>query len=210
MQFNTGGKIVAGLILAAWASFVQGADGPVAPTITDDNAYFFYEAHAEIPTSHANLAKLMSSDYRTAPDEFTAHELLQKMEPVIERRIKEAGEAATVMIKIGAELPNYDFDKNGFPTSITETTFVPFTGNYSARFSNVADLTFVPVSADAAKLLAGRLSRNRSCYLKIFGSIEKSAEETINNSSQKVITISASRISIELENGTPVGEKKLK
>lgn len=196
------------VLLAALFTIVQllNAD-PVK--ISSDNVAFVYEVKAEIPTPKTNLAKFLSSDYRNSPDEFTAHDLFSKIEPVIDKRIAEAKQTPSWAVDIGFLLPQYDFDKKGFPTQINDETFIPLQNGYALVFTNPSDIGLLPVDVDTAKSLAHILQRNRNASLLVEGTIVESKEKQLNYSNFKVITLKPTKIMIRLHDGTLVGSKTI-
>lgn len=193
---SIGSLILAMLPLVACAEPVR---------ISDQNAPFVYEVKAEIPTPKESLAKMISADYRRAPDEFTAHELFEKIAPVIDKRITEAKATKEWNVVIGGQLAQYDFNKKGFPTGFSETTFIPYDNGYALMFSNAAGFGLLPVEMANAKRLSGMLQRNRSCSIIVEGTVVGSKEEDLNYSSRKVIVLEISRLTIKLQDGTEVG-----
>jgi hypothetical protein len=197
-------KLITPLGLVALALLPVGADAePVR--ISDQNAPFVYEVKAEIPTPKESLAKMISADYRRAPDEFTAHELFEKIAPVVDKRIAESKATKEWSVVIGAQLAQYDFGKKGFPTGFTETTFIPYDNGYALMFSNAASFGLLPVEMANAKRLSGQLQRNRSCSVIVEGTVVGAKEEDLNYSSRKVIVFEISRLTIKLQDGTEVG-----
>ncbi|MBK9990661.1 MAG: DUF4852 domain-containing protein [Verrucomicrobia bacterium] len=178
-----------------------------AVRLSDDNAPFVYEVKAEIPTPKETLAKILSNDYRNAPDEFTAHELFEKIEPVIDKRVAEAKTTKTWMIVIGAQLAAYDFKAKGFPSGFSESTFIPFNRGYAVMFSNASDFSLVPVDMATAKGLSSSLQRNREVSITVEGALISSKEKELNYSTNKVVFIEINKVTMKLRDGTVVGEK---
>lgn len=173
--------------------------------LSDQNAPFVYEIKADIPTPKEAIARIISNDYRRAPDEFTAHELFEKIAPVIEKRIAEAKGTSEWALHIGANLAQYDFGQKGFPTGFSETTFIPYDNGYAVMFTNVADFTILPLDVAQAKLLAGRLQRDRSVTTIVEGKVVGAKEEDLNFSTKKVILLEITRLTIKMKDGTLVG-----
>jgi len=177
--------------------------------LNDENIAFAYEVKAEIPAPKEELAKIISVDYRNAPDEFSGRELFLKIEPVIEKRIAEAAGIPEWFVLIGSRLNEYDFDRQGFNTGFDDTTFIPFTRNgvqrYAVMFKNVADFKFLPVPIEKAKSLSDALKRSRKCDIQVEGRIVGAKEQTLNYSVYKVVELEITRLTIKLENGTLVG-----
>ncbi len=144
--------------------------------ITEQSVVFLYEARAEVRVPVHKLAEVVSGDYRAAQDEFTRHELMRSIEPVIERRLEEARTADVVFLLTRSNLGEFDFEKGGFPTGVGDDTFWRMRSahpqDYVVRFRNAGNLAFLPVSVDSARSLAGDLRTSRSAILTIHGDVE--------------------------------------
>lgn len=123
--------------------------------IDDNSVVFLYESRAEIRAPDYRIAEAISLDYRDAKDEFTRHDLLERLKPVIRERIAEARETSSVYVVIGGRLGDYDFQQSAFPTGIggSRSTFVQY-GEYAATFANQNSLAFLPVPIESARALA--------------------------------------------------------
>ncbi|HEY0793379.1 MAG TPA: hypothetical protein VGD78_20120 [Chthoniobacterales bacterium] len=165
-----------------------------APQIDDSRAPFVYEVKAELPSTPEELAGYVSATYRNSTDEFQQHSLLERIKPVIERRIAEAKAASLFMVKIGFMLPKYEFDRQGFRTSLNESSYVNFNNyTYFLRFTNWADLDFIPFEESKARYLEPTLHGNRQATLRIYGILKECREEPINGSDKKVIYLEATK-----------------
>jgi hypothetical protein len=142
----TKSAIITALVSALFVSALQ-AIGPVAkdeaPVLDEQEVPFVYEAKAEIPTPVEKLASIISSDYRSASDEFQQHDMLTKLTPVIQKRIDAARSTKQFVIRINYSLPPYDFNQHGFSTGLKESTFIPYnnqkrktsTGGWTRQFT---------------------------------------------------------------------------
>jgi hypothetical protein len=80
-------------------------------------------------------------------------------------------------LHIGTRLPEYDFTRQGFPTTLDSSTYIPFENyshslkargiKYSILFENAADATFLPVPLEIAKKLATTLERSRDITIDL-------------------------------------------
>lgn len=190
--------LFAGFHVAAHADTVQ---------FTSENVPFAYEINAEIPSPAESLAKIISRDYRNAPDEFTARELFDKIQPLIKKRLDAAKSVETWTLLIRDQLAPYDFSKAGFPTEISDTTFIPFDNGYAVMFSNGPDFQFLSVPVESAKAMARKLQGNRSIEIKVDGKVVGSQEKALNYSDRKVVLVEITGVTITLEDGTLVGSK---
>lgn len=91
------------LPLSAWAQ----------TRITDGNIPFLYESRAAVRAPDHRLAAILSKDYRNAEDEFTRHDLLQQIKPVIEDRLSQARQTTQVYMLIGDQLGSYPAEIEG-------------------------------------------------------------------------------------------------
>lgn len=145
--------------------------------LTDDEVPFVYESRAKIPTSDEKLAGYLSAEYRNARDEFTKNELLEKIRPVLKSKLAQAKTNSEYFLRVGAELGQYNFSSNTFPSGFSSSTFIPFKDSYAVVFDNVKDIENIPVSLESAKSLSGKLQKNRRIaavvYCRIIGTQEK-------------------------------------
>ena len=79
--------------------------------INQQTIVFLYEARVENRLTDEQLAEKISIDFRNATDEFTRHELMERIRPVIEKRITEAANTKDVYLLVGVQLGEYDFEK---------------------------------------------------------------------------------------------------
>jgi len=177
--------------------------------ISDENAPFFYEANAEIKIPDHKLAQYISSDYRNARDEFTRHDLFQQIKPVIDKRLSKAKKTKAVLLRIGTDLGDYNFDKKSFSTGIGATTYIPFDNGYAVTFTNGEKIQFLPVPMDLARTLSGELRRDRSATFTIYGQVVGTKEEELGWKTKKAIKIKITKIEAILGSGTKIGSKKL-
>lgn len=140
--------------------------------IDDDTAFYVYEVFSEIKTPREELAEYISKDYRRARDEFSRHDLLVEINPVLDKRIEEAASAKLFNIRIGGKLGEYDFDKKGFKTGFSENTFVPYSYGYAASFTNIGKAEYLPVTVEKARTFASSLGKSRKAIFKIVGEVE--------------------------------------
>ena len=183
--------------------------GNQTPTLTtDDNIPFIYESRAEVPAPAELLFPLISQDYRrlrSDGDEFALRDLADRLQPTLERRLLNARDISRVTVKFGSgALGEYDFERSGFPTSFSESSYIPFdtrVGRYAIRFSNAANLSFVPVAESVARGLSSSMRRGRDISITVTGSI-LSAEET---SVGKTVFVRAEQVDVALKSGEKVG-----
>ncbi len=178
--------------------------------VTDANAYIYYESRAEIPAPSDTLAGYMSKDYRNARDEFTKHDLLKKIGPVLSKKMSEAKSTETVLLRVRGKLGNYNFDKSAFPTGFGEGTFIPFDHGYAASFVNGNDVEFIEVPVGSARKLSEKLRSSRTAVFDIVGSIVGAEEQKVNGwSTKKMIKVKIEKLTVKLKAGTNVGTKLL-
>jgi len=144
---------------------------------------------------------MVSADYRQMRDEFSRHELLEKLKPTIERRITEASKEAQFSVRVGTYLEDYGFERKAFPTGTTADSFIPFDGNYVVRFSNAQAVSHIAVSIAEAKKAATALKSSRSATITYSGTLDKCVEETINYNPCKVVYLKINKMTLSLEGG---------
>jgi hypothetical protein len=149
---------------------------------------------AEIPTPEEKLAGYLSADFANAGDEFAQHAMLIKLRPVIQKRIDAAKGAPLMVVRIGFDLPKYDFERHGFPSGLMGSTFVTFNNQYILEFSNWDQLDLVPFDEAKASILDTTLRRGRQATLRVYGTLDACKEEQVNGYPEKVIYLKASRM----------------
>ena len=77
-------------------SFAQDED---SAKITPNNAAYIYDAYAAKPLGVAAIAGTCPRTFERAPDEFAQWDYLQKLLPSIQRKIKEAKDAGTFILR---------------------------------------------------------------------------------------------------------------
>lgn len=177
--------------------------------LNGDNIVYYYEVNAEIPTPKVDLASIVSKDYQRARDEFTRHELFEKLKPVIEKRITAAKSNSRVIVKVDIQLPDYDFARQGFPTSLGSNPVVTFRNPYRSGYGAILEqqdkISFLPVSKALAKQLSVRLRRSRQCVVTIYGDVVKS--QVMNG--KKIVTVRPKKLHMALKAGNIVGKLDL-
>jgi len=186
------------------------SDSTKPARITDDNIIFLYEARAEIPAPDDKLYRFISIEYRRSEDEFTRHELAQKIKPVLEKKLSEALKTKFITVIIGDRLEEYDFDKSAFPTGISSGTYVPFDNGYAVTFENADKLTYLKVPFEKAKLLSRQLQRNRRTQIIIKAQIIGAEEKRLRWNIDKVLKTKISQLTLKLSSGKTVGTIKIK
>ena len=182
-------------------------DEPVR--LTDNNILFFYEANADIPSTMESVAKCFSADYRNAPTEFAKVDILKQISPVIDRKIADAKGTKAVMVSLSCQIPDYDFTRKGFATTMTVESFVPFNlngANYAVAFKGIKNFTFLALPEERAAQYQGKLARSREGQVQIFGTISSAEEQTLNYGTRKTVFLKVRRLVFSLADGTTIGE----
>ena len=182
---------------------------PLLPTsataqvrVTDSNVPFLYESRAAIRMPDHRLASIISKDYRDAGDEFTRHDLLQQLKPVIENRLDQAADTARVFLSIGSTLGDYNFGHEAFPSGMSADTYIRFRDPYQVRFSNAPLFEFIPVPPEQARSAAAALRRSRAVTFRVEGSIASVAEDW----NSKVIYMRVDRLVIATKGRRQIAE----
>jgi hypothetical protein len=165
-----------------------------ASLIDDSRAPFVYEAKAEIPSPPEELVGFVSSTYRNSTDEFQQHSLLEKIKPVIDRRIAEARATKLFVVKLVYTLPKYDFDRQGFLTPVNETSYIYFNNSaYIVKFTNWDEVDFIPFEESKARFLEPTLHGNRQATLRVYGTLKECREDNVNGSDKKIIYLEVAK-----------------
>jgi hypothetical protein len=99
-----------------------------------------------------------------------------------------------MVVRIGFDLPKYDFERHGFPSGLVENTFVTFINGYILKFSNWDQLDLVPFDEAKASTLDTALRRGRQATLRVYGILDACKEEQVNGYREKVIYLKATRM----------------
>lgn len=173
--------------------------------VTDGNILFLYESRADVRAPDHELAAIISKDYKDAADEFTRHDLLQKIKPVIERRLSEAEQTERVHLVIGSRLGNYDFERSAFPSDMSDNTYIAFDRSYRVQFDNADRFAFIPVPQEEARSLAGALRISRAVTFRVEGTISRVAEDWDSaGSNQKVVYMQVDRVVLSMKNNRQI------
>lgn len=182
--------------------------GPQYVNLSKDNVVFLYEARAELRVRDEELAAKGFSEYANARDEFSRHDILQRVKPIIEKRLSEAAATKLVYVDVSTNIGSYDFERRAFPTGFSEGTFIPFhRQTYAVEFANGADIEFVPVPMESARSLSRELQRTRRGAAKIYGEIEGALEKTLNYTVKKTLTVRVTKIELMSPSGAVIGSK---
>lgn len=173
--------------------------------ITDGNIPFLYESRAAVRAPDHRLAAILSKDYRNAEDEFTRHDLLQQIKPVIEDRLNQARQTTQVYMLIGDQLGNYDFDRSAFPTDMSENTYIRFDNGYEVRYDNADQFGFVPVPPEEARSLAGALRSSRAVTFRMEGGVARATEDW----DRKIVYMRVDKIVLSLKNKRLIVEHEI-
>ena len=183
---------------------------PERVSVSKDNIVFLYEARADLRAGDAELAAKGFSEYANARDEFSRHDILQRVKPIIEKRLAEAAATKLVYVDVATNIGSYDFERKAFPTGFSKGTFIPFhRQTYAVTFANGADLEYVPVPMESARSLSRELQRTRRGAAKIYGEIEGASEKTLNFSVKKTLTVRITKIELLSPSGALIGSKAL-
>lgn len=177
--------------------------------VTDENIPFLYESRVTVKAPEHKIASLISTDYRTAKDEFTRHDLMKQLRPVIAERLAEAKKTQAVLMRIAIKLGDYDFNRRAFPTGVNSGTFLDHENGYAVKFTNADAVSLLPVDTETARSLAGHLRDTRRAGLTVHGVIASAKEEKLNYSLRKVLNVKIIKIEVQHDSGVPVGRKTL-
>jgi len=186
---------------------------PAAPehvNVSKDNVVFLYEARADLRVGDEELAAKGFSEYANARDEFSQHDILQRVKPIIEKRLSEAAATKLVYVDVATNIGSYDFEQRVFPTGFSEGTFITFhRQTYAVDFANGGDIEYLAVPMESARSLSRELQRTRRCAAKIYGEIESASEKTLNYSVKKTLTVRVTKIELMSPSGALIGAKTL-
>ena len=141
-----------------------------ATMLSDDNIELIYWSRAQEPIPYENFAYNVSEEYRQANNEFTRGDALQRAIPIVDARLSAVRDVERVYINVRHRLAEYDFDRGGFPSNLSEGTYIPFSSGYRVRYSNAEDFLFFPMSQDDARSALSE-APSRSVTKRVEGTI---------------------------------------
>ena len=186
--------------------------------ITHENISFVYESRVSTPEPDEWFMRLISADYRSASDEFTRRRLADQLQPVIDRRLREARAVSRISVEVTYALGEYDFERSAFPTSaiseyVTNYDRANWSSSvsrkgYSLEFTNAEDFAFVPVAEDfAQELITGEMRDSRRVELIVTGTIVRAAvvvERSNGYIPLNTLFVRAEQVDVTLQSGTIV------
>ncbi|WKN23094.1 DUF4852 domain-containing protein [Azotobacter vinelandii] len=199
-------KKLAGMVLLSLST------GAIAggTLINDNNVFYYYESRADIRTPDTKLAEMISVDYRTARDEFTRHDLFERIKPVLEEKLNQAKANNLVTFQITGNLGEYDFERKAFPTGFGKGSYIPFGNSYAATFENAEDLSFIDIPPEQARTFSSALQKGRRISIELEGTPVAAKEDNLDWNHTKALVIKVTKMTITLANGgTRIGEKHL-
>lgn len=198
-------NVFAMLLSLFCAQTIYAKDSQNTERLTDETVPFVYESRAKLPASDETLAEFISVDYRNARDEFTKHELLEKIQPIIKSTLTEAKSKGEYFLRVGTKLGQYDFNKKQFPSGFSSSTFIPFENKYAVIFDNVKEIENIPLALDAAKSLSGKLQQSRAITAVVYCRIISTQEKQLNYSAAyKVINAHITKVDFSSDDDAPI------
>ena len=155
------------------------------------------------------FAGLLSETFKRSRDEFERHDLMQKIKPVVDKRMAEAAAAKEVKLVVGSRLGDYDFEEEAFTTGLRATSFMEYELGFAVMFENGGELAFLPVTKESARSLGGELQRDRGVTITLVGEIAGREHRKLNGIYKRVLYVSVNRMEVVLRSGREVGLKEV-
>ena len=204
LEFALNRRIVFILITGVFSSLSYAQSTQDATRLSDDNIAFIYWSRSDDPIPYETFASRVSDEYRQATNEFTRNDTLQRAIPVVDARLSEAREIERVYINISHRLAEYDFDRGGFPGSLSESTYIPYDrsglGSYRVRFSNAGDFRFFPVSQDDARSVLSE-APGRQVTQRVEGTIVSVEQRYENYSNRSYLVVVLDKVELRHQSG---------
>lgn len=163
--------------------------------LTDQDAFYHYEALAELRTPKKELLKLISEDYRKARDEFTRHDLANEYWPTITAKIDALKKSERkILIRTSERIGEYDFDKNAFSLDVSTGTYFPYGRSHAAMFTNADKLSTLTVPMAKARQFSELLADSRKVRVEFFGRTVSAEERKFGMSTKKTISIKVDKL----------------
>jgi hypothetical protein len=149
---------------------------------------------------------VLSVDYRNARDEFTRHDLFEKIKPALNKRLAESKQTEKIYLNVGGRLGDYDFTKKAFPLGVEEATYIPYKNGYAITFTNSKDVSYLPVPFEKARELSGSLRKDRRTTMIFHCSIVGAKEQKVSWNAIKNLRVKINKLDVSLRSGEPVGD----
>lgn len=167
-------------------------NGEEIPRISDTNIPYIYESRTELPSPIEALGNIYSAAYRDSRDEFTKQAMLDKIRPMIRRKIEDMKEVKQVIVRLVWSLPEYDFAKQGFATGLSSSQYVTWEVHgfrYTVAFRNMKSFMFLSLAQDEAGRLGRLLSQSRAGAVEMVCALMGAEEEFDGGSNRKVVFV---------------------
>lgn len=172
----------------------EAAEADGTPVKLDNlRAGFLFHRLSKMPVKLEDFA-VAFPEVGQASDEFERRDVLAKVKPDLEDAQRSVATAKSFLIAIRSKLGDYDFDRKGFPTGISETTFVPFDvgafgadPHYAVSLKNGAEYSLLQMEEGEARKFAA-VMRKCCTYREVTLEVVVtpiSAEKTTLDSSMK-------------------------
>lgn len=169
---------------------VRAAEGDQQPQrMTYLRAALLYHVHAptEQKLPEEALMLMTSDDYVKAQDEFSRRAIRERDAKKLDSIMAQAAATQRFRVVIALKLPEYDFEREGFSTTLTSETYIPLkssakgeraarrileTEGFAVRFSNIKQFGFAKLPRDRAEGYARSFAKSRDAALVIEFDIE--------------------------------------
>lgn len=145
-------------------------------------------------------------DYRRAQDEFRRREVGARIKQGLEAEFARISVDQTFMFRTSVTLGEYQFEEKGFPTSFPPYMYYSIPSNMSGPpfaivFLNARDVRLWPIDADAGRVVAQRLGRQRRVSAEIEYRVQRAREDQINYQVSRILDVKIERIRFVHQNG---------
>lgn len=206
------------LLLYIWAVFLYVYPAPAFGEIAEELdvlevGFLYYKiSHLPIPWDHfANHF----AEYRDAKDEFQRLDVLEKIKPVLEKKRNKVNSSNSFIVKFKSRLGDYNFQNNGFPTSISIGTFIPMMNyrsnvkgpDFAIRFVNGQEFSYLKLDPQEARKKVIALRDSREVIIEIEYEPHGAGEDLIDFREYRVIDVKIKKLrAYSLKNNILIGE----
>ena len=160
--------------------------------IDDVSIAFLYESRVSDRERYLEdevLAGILSQEFKMSRDEFERREMMQTLGPEVKRRLADGAATSEVYLDLGVLLGEYNFEKGGFPTGWSASTYVEYDYSFAVMFDNGAAVSLFPMELEAARELARELRNNRDVVMRLRGDIVGHERRQLNRRRHRVLYI---------------------
>lgn len=202
------------LILFPFTKAIAFSEGSVE--LSDMEVGFLYYKVSKLPVPWDHFANHYT-EYRSASDEFQRMDVMEQIKPVLQNMQMKVTNNNSFIIKFKSKLGEYDFKNTGFPTGLSDTTFITISTSrvnmkgpdFGIGFINGHDYYFLKLTPQEAREKVILLRDSREVLISVEYEPQSAAEELMNYTNFRLIKAKIKSLKVySSKNGQPIGEMR--